>query len=145
MNVFTWYLPRPLWLLPDVLSMTYPASFGRYWCRGSALLLYCQHGRTTTAVRSKKLQCVAAQSDSVCIVRHLGECGIHQSYFPSLGNAQQFCSENTPSCLFSCCLTVGRDVKLNHTKSRSLAEPHGMYQILSISFLAWKTHKTACT
>lgn len=43
LHVSVWFhLPGPLWLLPDVVSIIYPASIGQYWSRLSALLPYWQ-------------------------------------------------------------------------------------------------------
>lgn len=38
----SFHLPRPLWLLPDVVFIIYPASIGQYWSRLAALLPYWQ-------------------------------------------------------------------------------------------------------
>lgn len=38
----SYHLPGPLLLLPDVVSIIYPASIGQYWNRLSALLPYWQ-------------------------------------------------------------------------------------------------------
>lgn len=43
LHVSVWFhLPGPLWLLPDVVFIIYPASIGQYWSRLSALLPYWQ-------------------------------------------------------------------------------------------------------
>lgn len=43
LHVSAWFhLPGPLWLLPDVVFIIYPASIGQYWKRLSALLPYWQ-------------------------------------------------------------------------------------------------------
>lgn len=46
-------------------------------------------------------------------------------------------SENTPSCLFSCCLTVDSEIKVNHAKSSGSPEQHSTHSVSNvINFLS---------
>lgn len=98
---------------------------------GTDSQLFCHIGNrtmdraSTTEVKRKKLQCVAAQTESVCTVRHSWE----RWFIKSVAVIWQRStlpvsspSENTPSCWFSCCLIVDSEIKLNHTKSGTSLE-----------------------
>lgn len=136
-----------------MVSTIHPGSFGQHWSRHSALLPYRQRdNRASDNSGSEKEEAAACCcTDRVCLHSQTfmrtwdsSKSAVviwHRSTLPSSSPP-----ENTPSCLFSCCLIVDRDIKVNHTKSSSpqSGAARTVYQMLSASFLAWKTHNMAC-
>lgn len=153
LHVSVWFhLPGPLRLLPDVLSIIYPASIGQYWSRLRAPLPYWQQDNGASNNSGSERE-EAAHSACVCTVRHTPERRIHQSVElviwqrSTLPVRRPSCG-STPSCLFSCRLIVDNEIKFNCTE-KAASELPGRHvtvsQMLSISSSPPKTHSVACT
>lgn len=136
-----------------MVSIIHPGSTGQYWSRQSAPLPYQQrdNGASDNKGSEREEAAVCCCTDRVCLHRQTftgtwrsskSAAVIWQRSTLPLSSP----SENTPSCLFSCCLVVDRDIKVNHAKSSSplSSAARTVYQMLSASFLAWKTHNMAC-
>ena len=81
LHVSVWFhLPGPLWLLPDVVSIIYPASIGQYWSRLSALLPYWQqdNGASNNNGREKGRSCSVTEHP-VCTESLFAQLGSHEN------------------------------------------------------------------
>lgn len=130
LHVSVWFhLPGPLWLLPDVVSIIYPASIGQYWSRLSALLPYWQQDNGVSNHNG-------TEKKDAAVLLHI-QSGLNlylhsETFMRMLDSLKSGAviwqrstlpvsspSENTPSSLFSCCLIVDNEIKVNRTESNT--------------------------
>lgn len=140
LHVSVWFhLPGPLWLLPDVVSIIYPASIGQYWSRLSALLPYWQqdNGASNNNGSEKEdaavLQNIGSLFAQLDIHEKTGFIKVWCCHLATLGTTctQPLC-ENTPCCLFTCCLTVDNGIQLNGTTSSKSPEQNSTCNVSNV-------------